>query len=518
MKGVFIRMRKKSGISFKYVYLIFLTLMIVLAAAAVIYVRIALEEYRDSLPERVVEAQIELLRKAASDGTLWEKYTLPEDEVGKFEKNIDVRSYYTRLLSGGGVSYALKAGSDTDSEKTYNILNGENVLAEVTLQKQGEDRTKIFILNIADWTLKNVKLPVETHSYLIDVPYDFHVTVNDIELGDDDRAAANGAFSGYEIKGLFFQPSISITDKDGQQAEYHISGSNVKVVLFDYSLTLPRTLQVAVDGELHTGDALSEGMVRHDIRSLSRPEVKISDLFGNTVSYEGGNQLDLTYISINAPGNYSITVNGAPVPEAAREAVGNVSLDTIRQYDPSVPEYYNYCVAVLQKGAAVEVKDLSGNVFEYDTGTTVLDLMESNNLAGIPADIASEVDVIGIAKRWSLFMTVDLEGAYYGFYNMSQDLIEGSLLYEAARRWVNSIDITFTSDHTLGDPPFSAESAVNFTRLSENSFYVDVSLMKDMYVNGALVPEPLNNRLYFVKYDDTQDGIDNPVWKLADMS
>lgn len=511
-------MRKKSMISFKYVYLIFLTLMIVVAAAAIIYVRIALEEYRDSLPERIVEAQIELLRKDASDGTLWKKYTLPESEIGRFEKNIDVKSYYTGLLSSDGVSYALKAGSDTGSEKTYNILNGENVLAEVTLQKQGDERTRIFILNIADWALKNVKLPVEAHSYLIDVPDDFHVTVNGIELGAGDRAAADGTFSGYEIKGLFLQPSISITDKDGQQAEYHITGSNVKVVLFDYSLTLPRTLQVTVDGEVHTGDVLSEGMVRHDVRSLSRPDVKISDLFGNTVAYEGGNQLDLTFISINAPGNYSITVDGASVPEQAREAIENASLDTIRQYDPSVPEYYNYCVAVLQKDAAVEIKDMSGNAVEYDAETTLLDLMESDTLAGIPSDIASEVDVLDIAKRWSLFMTVDLEGSYYGFYNMSRDLIEGSPLYEAARRWVNSIDITFTSDHTLGDPPFSEESAVNFTRLSENSFYVDVSLVKDMYVRGALVPDPLNNRLYFVKYDDTQDGIDNPVWKLADMS
>lgn len=511
-------MRKESGISFKLAYLIFLTFMIVVAAAAIIYVRITLGEYRDSLPERIVEAQIELLRKDASDGTLWEKYTLPESEIGKFEKNIDVKSYYAGLLSSDGVSYALKAGSDTDSEKTYNILNGENVLAEVTLQKQGEDRTKIFILNIADWALKNVKLPVEPHGYVIDVPYDFNVTVNDIELGVDDRAVVNGTFSGYEIKGFFFQPSISIKDKDGRQAEYHISGSNVKVVLFDYSLTLPRTLQVTVDGEVHTGDVLSDGMVRHDVRSLSSPDVKISDLFGNTVSYEGGNQLDLTYISVNAPGNYSITVDEASVPEDAREAIENISLDIVRQYDPSVPEYYNYCVAVLKKEAAVEIKDLFGNIVEYDTGTPVLDLMESNNFAGIPADIASEVDVLDVAKRWSLFMTKDLEGTSYGFYNISRNLIEGSPLYEAARRWVISIDITFTSDHTLGDPPFSEASATNFTRLSENSFYVDVSLVKDMYVKGALVPDPLNNRLYFVKYDDTLDGIDNPVWKLADMS
>ena len=511
-------MNKKSVISFRIAYLLFLCLLMVLAAAAIIYVRMALEEYRDSLPERVVEAQIELLRKGASDGSLWKQYPMPESETGKFEQNIDVKAYYTGLFSGNGVSYALKAGSDTDTEKTYNILNGDNVIAEVSLRKQGEERTKLFILSMADWVLKDVKLTIEAHSYRIDVPYDFNVTVNGIALGDDDRAMVNGTFSGYEIKGLFFAPSISITDKDGQQAEYRISGSNVKVVLFDYSLTLPRTLYVTVDGEAHTGDVLSGGMVRHDIRRLSQPDVKISDLFGNTLSYEGGNQLDLTYFSVTAPGNFDIAVDGASVPEEAREAIENVSLDNIRKYDPSVPVYYNYCIAVLKKDAAVEIKDLFGHTVEYDKEATTLDLTESGGLASIPDDIAAEVDVLTVAKRWSLFMSKDLEGSNYGFYNISKDLIEGSPVYDSAKKWVTSIDITFTSTHTLGNPPFSAESATNFTRLSENSFYVDVYLVKDMYVRGALVPETLDNRLYFVKYDDTKDGIDNPVWKLADMS
>ena len=511
-------MSKKSVISFRLVYLLFLCLMMVLAAAAIIYVRMALEEYRDSLPERVVEAQIEILRKDASDGRLWEKYRLPECESGKFEENIDIKAYYTGLFSGGGVSYELKAGSDTDTEKTYYILNGENVIAEVSLQKQGEERTKIFILSMADWALKDVKLLIEAHSYMIDVPYDFNVTVNGIELGSDDRAVVNGTFSGYEVKGLFFAPSISITDKDGQQAEYRISGSNVKVVLFDYSLTLPRTLQVTVDGEVHPGDVLSGGMVRHDIRRLSQPDVKISDLFGNSLSYEGGNQLDLTYYSVDLPGNYGITVDGAAVPEEAREAIENISLDNIRKYDPSVPVDYNYCIAVLKKDADLEIKDLFGHTVEYDREATALDLTESGGLASIPDDIAAEVDVLAIAKRWSLFMSKDLEGSYHGFYNISKDLIEGSPVHDSAKKWVSSIDITFTSTHTLGNPPFSEENATNFTWISENSFYVDVFLVKDMYVRGALVPETLDNRLYFVKYDSTQDGIDNPVWKLADMS
>lgn len=511
-------MRKKFTLSFKFVYIIFLGVMVILAIAAIIYVRTTLGEYRDSLPERVVEAQIEDFRTYVANGTIWDKYPLTEIETGKFEEGIDVRSVYAKLLAAKDITYSLKAGSATETEQTYSILSGDTAVAEVTLQKLSEDRTKLFILNLADWELKDVNLLIGTHSYTIDAPYDLNVTVNGVKLAEEDRATVDGVSSGYEIKGLFFPPSISVTDENGQEAEYKISGSKVKVILYDYSLTLPRTLTVTVDGVVHTGEAISEEMVRHDIRCLSRPEVKLSDLFGNTVSYEGGSDLDLTYYSVIAPGNYSITVSGKSVPDEAREYIENVSLDNIRPYDPAVPEYYSYCIAALEKDADMEIRDIFGETVEYDREETSFDLTELIGLADIPEEIAAEVDVIGIAKRWSLFMTKDLEGWSYGFYNMSTDLIEGSPLYESARKWVTSYDINFTSDHYLANPPFSAESAANFTYLSENSFYIDVVLVKDMYVRGALVQDTMDNRLYFVKYDDTDDGVDNPVWKLADMS
>ena len=42
---------------------------------------------------------------------------------------------------------------------------------------------------------------------------------------------------------------------------------------------------------------------------------------------------------------------------------------------------------------------------------------------------------------------------------------------------------------------------------------MDITLVKDMYVNGNLVPDKMNNRFYFVKPDGGAIS-----WKLADMS
>ena len=35
--------------------------------------------------------------------------------------------------------------------------------------------------------------------------------------------------------------------------------------------------------------------------------------------------------------------------------------------------------------------------------------------------------------------------------------------------------------------------------------------------NGTRVDDETNDRFYFVKWDDTDDGIDNPTWKIASM-
>ena len=57
----------------------------------------------------------------------------------------------------------------------------------------------------------------------------------------------------------------------------------------------------------------------------------------------------------------------------------------------------------------------------------------------------------------------------------------------------------------------------NFTWISEHCFSVDISFVKHMKLTrgGMLVDDPMNDRFYFVWYDDTDDRVDNAAWKLA---
>lgn len=135
-------------------------------------------------------------------------------------------------------------------------------------------------------------------------------------------------------------------------------------------------------------------------------------------------------------------------------------------------------------------------------------------LDSVPAEVAAEVDVLNAAQQWSLFMSADKP-----FAELAPYLLYNSYQYKMAKRYSTGIDITFTSDHTLLDPAFTENSVKNFVWLTDNCFSVDISFVKHMYLvkTHAKVDDVMNDRFYFVKYDDTNDNIDNPTWKIASM-
>ena len=58
----------------------------------------------------------------------------------------------------------------------------------------------------------------------------------------------------------------------------------------------------------------------------------------------------------------------------------------------------------------------------------------------------------------------------------------------------------------------------NLSGCLEYCFSVDISFVKHMRLYyGARVDDPMNDRFYFVRYDDTDNGVNDPTWKLAGM-
>ncbi len=505
---------KKSGTGvFKFVYFIYLCVLLLVSICCIAYVGTLLTDYEEAQPERRVSEAVELMSRDAADGTIWNSISFPQVETGKFEKGVDLQKIYTDLLKAGNLDFSPKVGVNEEGKLIYNIESDGFILAEVVLKAVGEPVTKLAVFNYQEWKIASVRPILEAREYTLSVPADFKISLNGVELSEDEVMNSNESGIDYKVTGLYMKPSFKISDKAGNVAKYSIKGGRVIPELYNYTLTLPSSLTVKLNGELHDGEKLSDGRIKHDIRLLTKPEVKISDLFGNIVNYEGGNDLPLTYMSLRTTDKHTVTVAGSSVPAAAVTDAANIDFEAFSAYVEGLPKIKEYNIAILKKDADIVIKDDSGAVIEFEKGTRNLDLTAITGLDSIPADISAEVDVLQIAKNWSLFTSQDLS-----FYEVAKSLIKSSYQYQVATKYANGIDITFTSVHTLMDPPFTDESVKNFVQYTDSCFSVDISFVKHMLLSdGQVVDVPMNDTCFFVKYDDPDNYNDTLSWKLVGM-
>ena len=284
---------------------------------------------------------------------------------------------------------------------------------------------------------------------------------------------------------------------------------------YDYIITLPETIEVKVNGSVLKGTPQDNNLVSYNVRALEKPEVIITDTYGNSFNYDGKTQIPLTHMTILADSGYTVKIEGNDI---AKDAVTQSVLkeyEQLKDYVKDLPKVSKFNVAILKKEADVQIIDKDGKTVSYEAGLESYDFTESQGtLDKVPSEVASEIDVLKTAQYWSMFLTKDKK-----FSDMTPYLIKGSYQYDVAKKFAYGVDITFTSAHTLANPAFTEESVTNFKWISDNCFSVDVHFIKHMILtrNGTRVDDETNDRFYFVKWDDTEDGVNNPTWKIASM-
>lgn len=208
------------------------------------------------------------------------------------------------------------------------------------------------------------------------------------------------------------------------------------------------------------------------------------------------------YYDVVVPSNFTIYADGEKIEGKNVKEENYKNLDFM-YYNDSMPKMVTYQLNNLDSEKKITVKDFYGND---------VDLKENNNkyfvdeyylsvdtLDKLKEKLTNVLDISDVAHKWSLFMTKDLSGSRYGFYTMAKYLIEGTSQYEMAYSWATGIDITFTSRHTLKNPTFTDESINNFKIYSDSAFSCEITLTKNMVVNGKDQPDKMHDVLYFIK-------------------
>lgn len=293
------------------------------------------------------------------------------------------------------------------------------------------------------------------------------------------------------------------------------SVETMEITGYEFTLTAPASVIIRSNGEVLQG-TIADGTASYDVRSLTPLNVEIGDILGNSVPYDQGNLPTFTDYKVTIPASYTIC-GAEPVSLEAAALKPIEELKYAKEYCPDVPDAATYILRLLSSEPDFRILDGEGNEVDFTIENRQVTIVE--NFAGQDSlSLSVDIDPLEVAKLWSLFMTQDLTGANNGYGQISPYLIQGSYLQDVAWQWATGIDITFTSTHTLKDPPFQVETVSNYVVYSENCFSCDIRLEKKLVLTrtGEEVDDVINSTFYFVKYDDTDNGKDDPHWVLVD--
>lgn len=480
---------------FKWVYIAFAALMAVLALAAILYVRGLLVDYEAARPERQAESAIATLTAEAKESGFWKKYGLPAVEK-------EIKEGYLALY-GEELNYVSLPGTYAEDEMGYLIRKGSFPLAEVLLKAEGPAQTKLAVFTTRPWKIQKITPVLQEREYTATLPAGFSLAADGVAL----KGKEDGNKAKFTLSGVWLEPEFTVTAADGTKVGYEVKNFKVIPAIFEYKLTLPATLKVTVNGKEMKGTALEGGRLRYELMELEKPEVLITDLYGNEVSYDGKSELPLTSAIILAPADHTVTLEGKAVAEGAFKQSVLKEYAFLEGLVQVLPKQAEYNIAILKKDAAIRVTDGAGKEIALEPGQAEYDLSpKAQTQVQVPAEIASQVDVLKVAQSWSLFMSNDVT-----FSKMASMMAEGSYQYDVAKKYATGIDKQFFASHTLRDPAFTEEKVGNFTWITEDCFAVEVSFVKHMRLNkgGKNVDDAMNDRFYFVR----QEG----AWKLAGL-
>lgn len=295
---------------------------------------------------------------------------------------------------------------------------------------------------------------------------------------------------------------------------------SLNAVTFEREFTLPESITLKVNGSIVNSDnSDGKGNCIYNVGYLGDADIVISDIFNNFEKQYRTVRKSFPSITFSLPSNYKVTFCGNEIKGDFVTSTPIAEYEYVSKYT-EMPSLLTYNISYLfpedGDSTALVMTDNLGNPLEMTLDEIDgYEITYQNSVVEVPSQYFEEAGIADFAKDWSLFMTNDLRG---GLSSISKYLIKGSYLYDVAYKWATGIDHTFTSIHTLYNPPFDKMRYYNFVKYSDECFSCNVYLVKKMRIsNGLDVDDELSKKLFFVKYDGTNDGRDNPKWVVADM-
>lgn len=226
---------------------------------------------------------------------------------------------------------------------------------------------------------------------------------------------------------------------------------------------------------------------------------------------------ELKSYTVQIPDTYKATVNGIELKDNSLTGtiIVNPEFANVSLY-VKMPYQVEYEVSDLINEPEIKVFDADGEeaAFTLDEAGNVY--ASGNRITQIPEERYN--DALKMAQAWDNFLTRDLGGENNGMSVIQQYLIRDSYYWNIASDYARSVDITYISEHTLSGQPYSDIEISDYISYGENCYSCHIYFEKNMVLtSGARRVNTIDSTFYFVRYDDSDDGVDNPHWAIADM-
>ena len=221
------------------------------------------------------------------------------------------------------------------------------------------------------------------------------------------------------------------------------------------------------------------------------------------------------------PETYTLKLNGITATEEDRtgeETANTYGLnDEIFDY-VTFPKTVTYEISGLVKEPEVEILDADGNAVDFtaDENGNVTVASEPEQPSSMPEERRSFA--LEAAEAWADFTNLDLPGDNIGIATMVKYFIKDSFYYNEAYNYLTSDARWTISDHVDADPKFSDITVDEYTVYCDILYSCHIRFDKNMYTKGKKFKHiTVDSTFYFLYWDDSDDGEDNPEWHIIDM-
>ena len=298
-------------------YVIVLTVLMILTILYVInslltYKKLQVNNYLSSIMDKVISSgKKEKISKYIDVSSI----NLSEYESKKTKTD----KVIAETLKTSELVYKLNNDSNDLNNPVYDVYINNKPFLKVSLN--GEKKiTRLGLLTMQDWKVNKIEMVTDKGLYdcIIEVPNEYKVYVNDIEVKESDKVKGETLeelnelskyadlpyIEQYKISNLLKEPKIEIKDKNGKVVSYEKDGETYSVKLETEKISDEKDAlqkikgnidikQIAKDWSLYLSNDLGGSL--HGFYKINQYLIKDSYMY--KYAYKWATNVDITFIS-----------------------------------------------------------------------------------------------------------------------------------------------------------------------------------------------------------------------------